>query len=96
MLQPQKQNGGAPDTGRYRTIGVIAVSETRFTSEVFDNEIQLIGFLSRRVDIMNCRRVVVIMYTKSTLTIRAVETVVHNSGVCGLLRCRLKCKRQDT
>lgn len=74
---------------------VIAASETWITSEVFDNETQLTGSLSSRVDILYRRWGGVILYTKSTSTILAVETPVHDSGTCKLVRWKLKCRRQE-
>ncbi|CAH8529110.1 unnamed protein product [Schistosoma bovis] len=74
---------------------VIAVSETWLTSEVLDSEIQLTGFITSRADRLNRRGGGVIVYTKSTLTIRLAETVAHVSGTCELVRCKLKCRRQD-
>ncbi|CAH8606405.1 unnamed protein product [Heterobilharzia americana] len=37
----------------------------------------------------------IILYVKNTLTVKAVETVAHESETCEMLRCRLKCKGQD-
>ncbi|VDP66170.1 unnamed protein product [Schistosoma mattheei] len=74
---------------------VIAVSEIWLTSEVLNGEIQLTGFITSRADRLNRRAGGVILYTKSTLTIRLAETVAHVSGTCELVRCKLKCRRQD-
>ncbi|CAH8612444.1 unnamed protein product [Schistosoma haematobium] len=71
----------------------IAMSETWLTSEVLDNDTQLTGISSSRADRLNGIGGRVILYTKRTPTITAVETVVRVSGTCELVRCKLKCRR---
>lgn len=44
---------------------------------------------------LNHRNSGVILYTKSNLTIWAVETVTCESGTCELVLSRLECKWQD-
>ncbi|VDP62052.1 unnamed protein product [Schistosoma mattheei] len=75
-------------------LNVIPVPESRLTSEVLDNEIQLTVFLTSRADRLNRKGGGVIMYTKITLTIKIAETVAHVSETCELVRCKLKCRRQ--
>lgn len=74
-------------------LDVIAVAETWVTPKVFDNEVPLVSFWFSMVDRLKGREGGVIMYTKRTK--QAVETVAHDLGTCALVRCRLKCKRQD-
>lgn len=74
-------------------LDVIVISETRLTSDVYGGKIQLLSFLLGWTDGLNWGHSRVNMNAGSTLTIQGDKTVASDSATCGLVCCRMKCKR---